>query len=286
MTPRVSVVVPAYNNADYIAATIDSILAQTFTDFELVVADHSSVDDTWQILQQYTHDPRVRLLQTPAGGGARRNWDRVSQAAVGTYLKLVCGDDLLYPTMLERQVEALDRAGDGAVLVSSTRDVVDGQGKAFIHGRGLHGIADRMPGREALRAIVRSGGNPLGEPACVLFRRETLEAAGWWDDTFPYYIDAGTYAQVLLRGDLVCVREPLAAFRVSAGQWSVRLSREQHQQAAGFHARAHELAPEAVTAGDVRRGNLLARKAATQRRLAYVLLGRRMRPADTAPSAS
>ncbi len=56
-----------------------SVLAQTFTDFELVVADHSSADRTWELLQQFAEDPRVRLMTTPAGGGAERNWNRVSQ---------------------------------------------------------------------------------------------------------------------------------------------------------------------------------------------------------------
>ncbi len=275
--PRVSVVVPAYNNAAYIEPTLRSVLAQTMPDLELVVADHSSTDETWDLLQPFADDPRVRLLRTPAGGGAKRNWDRVSQEATAPYLKLVCGDDLLYPESLERQVAALERAGDGAVMVASPRDLIDGRGEVFVRSRGLAGLSGVVDGRQALRSIVRSGTNPLGEPASVLLRRSALEAAGWWDDTFPYYIDAGTYARVLLLGDLVALPETLAAFRVSAGQWSVRLAREQHHQAAGFHRRARELAPGTITTGDVRRGNALARVAAAQRRLAYLWLGRRMR---------
>jgi len=75
MSPRVSVVVPAYNNAEYIAETIESILRQTFTDFELIIADHSSTDETLSIIEEYD-DPRIRVLSTEAGGGAKRNWDR------------------------------------------------------------------------------------------------------------------------------------------------------------------------------------------------------------------
>ena len=100
VTPRVSVVVPSYNNASFIEATMDSILAQTFEDFELVVADHSSADGTWERLQRYRTDPRVRLLRTETGGGAPRNWERVTAAARGELLKLVCGDDIIYPDCL------------------------------------------------------------------------------------------------------------------------------------------------------------------------------------------
>jgi glycosyltransferase involved in cell wall biosynthesis len=283
LTPRVSVVIPAYNNVEYIAQTMDSVLGQTFTDFELVVADHSSTDGTWELLQRYAADPRVRLTRTPPGGGAQRNWNAVSQAASGELLKLVCGDDVIYPTMLERQVAELDAQAEQVVLVASSRDLIDGQGRVFMRARGLQGFHGRLGGGAALRKIVRSGANPLGEPACVMFRRSALESAGWWDATSPYYIDAGTYARVLLVGDMAAIDEPLAAFRVSAGQWSVKLAREQHTQACEFHRRAQQLAPAAVHRRDVFLGNALARKAAWQRRLAYVWLGRRMRPVAIEP---
>ena len=77
--PRVSVVVPAFQNAPFIRATVASVLAQTYPDFELVIADHGSSDGTWEILQELAADPRVRLLRTSAGGGAVRNWNRVTE---------------------------------------------------------------------------------------------------------------------------------------------------------------------------------------------------------------
>jgi glycosyltransferase involved in cell wall biosynthesis len=70
---RLSVVVPAYNNADFIADTMRSILQQDYEDFEVIVADHSSTDDTVAVLQKFAGDPRVTLLSTPAGGG-RVSW--------------------------------------------------------------------------------------------------------------------------------------------------------------------------------------------------------------------
>src|SRR5690242_20741802 len=95
-TPRVSVVIPAYNNAPYLPATLDSILAQDYDDYEVLVADHSSSDATQQVLERYANSPRVRVLPpTPAGGGALANWNRVSFEARGEFLKLVCGDDLI-----------------------------------------------------------------------------------------------------------------------------------------------------------------------------------------------
>jgi glycosyltransferase involved in cell wall biosynthesis len=281
VSPRVSVVVPAYNNGDYIAATVRSVLDQTFDDFELVVADHSSTDDTWERLQPFADDPRVRLTTTEAGGGARRNWNRVSELAQGELIKLVCGDDLIRPTMLAEQVGAIDAAGPDAVLVASQRDLVDARGDVFVRSRGLGSLDGVVDGARALRETVRSGTNIFGEPACVLMRTDALRRAGWWQD-LRYYIDAGTYAHVMVQGQVVALRQSLAAFRVSASQWSVRLMQQQAEEAAEFHRLARELAPGTITEQDVRRGDRLAKIVALQRRAAYVALGRRMRPRDPA----
>lgn len=278
MNALVSVVVPAYRNADYIAATIDSVLAQTDPDFELIVADHTSPDATREIAASYD-DPRITVVDTPAGGGAPRNWNRVSQLATGEYVKLVCGDDLLHPEAIAVQREALDRH-PSAVMASSQRDLVDARGETFLRARGLANLRGLVPGADAVRATVRSGTNIFGEPACTMIRRSALEETGWWDGTKAYYIDAGTYARVLTRGDLVAVPRSLASFRVSASQWSVRLMKEQQQQAAEFHAEARDLFPGTITASDVRRGDLMAHLVAWQRRAAYTVLGKRMRPLD------
>lgn len=278
MSPRVSIVVPAYENAPFIARTMGSILAQTYTDLEVIVADHTSRDRTRAVLETFTDDPRVRLLSTPRGGGAERNWNRVTRAAAGHYVKLVCGDDVVHPTLVERQVAALDAAGGRAVMSAVKRDLIDARGRTVARSRGLGRLRGVVDGRRALRATVRAGRNILGEPMCVLMTRDALAAAGGWDATYPYYIDLSTYARVLVQGDLVAIPEPLAAFRLSAGQLTVALARSHATEAAGFHALARSLAPDDVTAFDVRLGNLRARAAAHQRRAAYAVLGRRLEP--------
>lgn len=274
--PRVSVVVPSYNNASFIEATMDSILAQTYEDFELVVADHSSSDRTWALLQPYRADPRVRLLQTEAGGGAPLNWGRVTAAARGELIKLVCGDDIIYPDCLGDQVAAMD-ANPSVVLVAARRDLIDARGAPLVSGRGLAGLTGRVPGRVAARHTVVAGSNIFGEPACVLIRRDALVHAGGWDARHPYVIDEATYVRVLLTGDFLGIDKALAAFRLSSSQWSVHLAREQSNQVIGFHHQlAHEV-PGLLSRADLWRGDAMTRVMAHVRRLAYVWVGRRLR---------
>ena len=284
--PRVSVVVPAFQNAPFIRATIASVLAQTYPDFELVVADHSSSDGTWETLQELATDPRVRLLRTPAGGGAVRNWNRVTESARGELIKLVCGDDLLAPDALARQVatfDAHDTTGDNihggeVVMVASIRDIIDASGRAVVRGHGLGGLSGRVPGREAVRRSVLRGANIFGEPCCVLLRRSVLQAVGGWHGDPGFMIDQATYCRVLLHGDLATAPGTLAAFRLSSTQWSLALAGEQAHSAVDLHRQVAELAPGLLSSRDLRVGNARARLRAFQRRLVYLCLGRRLQP--------
>lgn len=275
--PRLSVVIPAFQNADFIAATVRSVLSQRYGDFELVVADHSSTDATAEILESFVGDPRVTLLSTPTGGGAEANWRRVSEAATGEYLKLLPGDDVLYPGALEAHVAALE-THPSVVLVSSPRDIMDARGKVTIRDRGLQGVPRRVqPGVEAIRQTVRRGTNVFGEPGCVTLRRSVLEEAGGWDARFPYLIDQTSYSKVLLRGDYLPVDRTLAGFRVNDAQWSVALVNEQAAQAKAYHAWCRAQAPDSISSSDVWWGNRRAEVMALARRAYYTLNSRGMR---------
>lgn len=281
--PRVSVVIPAFQNVSTIAETVGSVLAQTFGDFELLVADHGSTDGTVDVLSELAQDPRVTVLTTPAGGGAEANWNRVTAAAVAPYLKLVCGDDLLYAECLDEQVRAL-AAHPSAALVAARRDVVDASGGLLLRSRGLGDLDGLVPGSDAIRAIARAGTNLLGEPACVLARTDAVRAAGGWLATEPYFIDVDLYVRLLRTGDLVALPTSLAAFRLSLDQWSARLVREQASQARRYYRRLHAEMPEVVDAATARQGAVRGTLAAYQRRAAYLIWRRRLRHRPAGPS--
>lgn len=275
--PPVSVVVPTYNSETYVAATIESILAQTYVDFELVISDHASQDDTWAVVNEFASDPRVRLLTTEPGGGAERNWNRVTSAARGEMLKLVCADDLIYPTCLAEQVVPLHEV-PSCTVVASPRDLIDANGDVLLRARGLAGLQGVVPGSEAVRRTVRAGGNIFGEPACVLLRREVVDRVGGWSSVNPYLIDVDMYVKSLQHGALAALPTTLAAFRVSNTQWSVALVREQARQTVAFNRRLAASWPT-LTSWDVGTGNARAYVNAASRRFAYLLWSARMDPA-------
>ncbi len=276
--PKVSIVIPAYNSVDFIAATLESIFAQSYTDYEVIVSDHSSTDGTSDVLARY--GDRVRLFTLPKGGGAPANWKAVTEHATGEYLKLVCGDDLLAPTILEDQVAALE-ANPGVVLAASQRDLVDARGGRVMAPRGLAGLTGVVSGSVAVRRSVLQGSNIFGEPGCVLFRHGAFREAGGWTDEQPFVIDQFTYCNVLMLGEFAAVPGNQASFRVSSGQWSVNLTRQQAQQVIGMHHALAERHPGLLSGTDLLIGDTRARLMAHGRRLTYMWLGRRMRAAET-----
>ncbi len=108
--PRVSIGMPVFNGERFIAETIESILAQTFEDFELVISDNASTDGTEEICRRYeAKDERIRYVRNRENLGAAYNYNQAFHLSSGEYFKWACHDDILRPTFLERCVEALDR---------------------------------------------------------------------------------------------------------------------------------------------------------------------------------
>lgn len=272
---RVSVCIPTFNSSAFVAETIESVLAQDYPCFDVVIADHGSTDTTRDVLLRFADDPRVRLVFGPAGGGAQANWNRATGHAGGDYLKLVCADDPLYPSCLTKQVAVLEN-NPGVVLVASKRDIIDAHGAVIYRGRGLAGLEGRVSGDRAVRRTVLSGTNIFGEPGSVLMRADAFRAAGPWCDAFPYVIDVDMYVRVLAHGDFYALAEPLATFRLSSASWSLSLSREQAAQTRAFHEVVRTIHPGVLRRRELRIGGLRAEANAWARRLVYVMLRGRL----------
>jgi glycosyltransferase involved in cell wall biosynthesis len=120
--PKVSIGMPAYNGEATIAAAIESLLAQTFDDFELIVGDNASTDATAEVANRYAKaDPRVRVVRRAANLGANANYSRLVREARGKYFKWASCNDWCAPSFLERCVEVLDARPEVVVAYPRTR---------------------------------------------------------------------------------------------------------------------------------------------------------------------
>jgi glycosyltransferase involved in cell wall biosynthesis len=106
---KVSIGLPVFNGENYLEAAVDSILAQTFKDFELIISDNASTDRTQEICQRYCgRDSRVRYFRSEQNHGAAWNFNRVFELASGEYFKWAAHDDMIAPDFLQKCVAVLD----------------------------------------------------------------------------------------------------------------------------------------------------------------------------------
>jgi glycosyltransferase involved in cell wall biosynthesis len=225
-SPIISVCIPCYNGEDFIAGTLESVLQQSLSDFELIVIDDASTDRTVSIVEGF-RDPRIKLYKNAHNLGMGQNWNKAVSIVRGKYVKLLCGDDLLSPQCLARQVTALESvANTRAVLAICNRTVIDGAGKV-VFKRPFPFVAGLVNGIKLIRRCIRLGSNVIGEPAVGLFRRDLLEKNLTYDASNPYLIDLRFWADLLRHGDAFIDAEYLAAFRISDTAVSARVGYRQ-----------------------------------------------------------
>ena len=105
MSPLISIITPNYNCARFIAQTIESVLAQTHTDWEMLIVDDCSTDGSYEIALEYAaRDPRIKVMRNERNSGAAVSRNRALDAAQGEYIAFLDSDDLWEPCKLERQI--------------------------------------------------------------------------------------------------------------------------------------------------------------------------------------
>lgn len=129
--PRVSLGLPVFNGERFLAKTLDALLAQTYTDFELIISDNGSTDQTPQICEQYARrDGRIRYIRQSENRGAAWNFNHVFHLARGRYFKWAAHDDICRPSFLEHCVASLD-ADPGVVLCYARYGVIDEHDRVY-----------------------------------------------------------------------------------------------------------------------------------------------------------
>ncbi len=216
MTPRVTVCMPAYNNARFLAEAIESVLKQSFERFELLIIDDCSTDGTREIVGAYAAaDDRIVFRGNPLNLGMVENWNACLQEAQGEYVKYLFGDDLLAsPDALQKMVAVLD-ADKSVSLVASARYLIDDRSVKTGTASGFSGnIVVAGPG--TINRCLFTQKNLIGEPSVVMFRKS--QAARGFDCRYSQFVDLEMWFYLLEQGRFAYLTEPLASFRVHAGQ--------------------------------------------------------------------
>lgn len=197
--PTVSVVIPAFNAAWCIRHAIDSVLAQSFPDFELIVVDDGSTDDTSEILRSYG-DALLVVSQPNGGMSSARNAG--IRNARGRYLAFLDADDRWLPAKLERQVALLDNRPELAFCAATaTLEAPDGQvvGAWACQGNGTASVTEVF----AAHALIAGGASS------VLARRELVQALGGFDETLFGAEDTDLWIRLAAHGGFACIPEAL-----------------------------------------------------------------------------
>ncbi len=229
MMKKVSVIVPVYGVEKYIAATVQSVLDQTYKNFEILIIDDASPDKTIEICQKFT-DTRIKIIHQVNRGlaGARNTGIRHAQ---GEYLAFLDGDDLWLPQKLERQIAHLESSP--SVGVSFSRS-------AFIDEMGKPLGTYQMPKLKGITTPYLLCRNPVGNGSAPLIRKEVFEAIKftdnlhgnvedfYFDEHFRQSEDIECWIRISIQTDwqIEGISEALTLYRVNSGGLSANMLKQ------------------------------------------------------------
>lgn len=212
--PLVSILIPVYQGQNYIKSTIESIIQQTFQDFELIIVDNNSTDLTESIVRSFDDD-RILFFKNKTNIGAVNNWNLCLKLSSGKYIKLISHDDLIDDDCLRSQVEILEQ--DTRLQLSfvfSSRNIVDERSNLIFTKRYPFRSSGLIDKRRLKRDCIRYGTNLIGEPGAVLFRSAISQRVGGFDSRNLFVVDLDYWFRLLNYGNAYYQNEDLFSFRV------------------------------------------------------------------------
>jgi glycosyltransferase involved in cell wall biosynthesis len=212
--PKISVIIPVFNGEKTIKETIDSVLAQTFTDFELLVINDGSQDETLIVLATIK-DARLKVFSYPNGGPSIcRN--RGIEQATGDYISFIDADDLWTPDKLAAQLQALQENPQASVAYSFT-DWIDENGQR-IHQGSYTSVNGNIYARLLLNDFIESGSNPL---IC----KTAFDEVGMFNPTMGYAEDWDMWLRLAARYEFVSVKAPQVLYRMVRNSQSSNINK-------------------------------------------------------------
>ena len=213
LEPAVTVLMAVYNGERHLEESIDSVFAQTFEDFELLVVDDGSTDATSQILAGYV-DSRLRVIRNELNLGVTRSLNRGLGESRGCYVARQDADDISEPDRLERQAAFLDVNPDVTILASSYLRIRDDGSVSGIRNVPTEAVGARWR-LLFLNAFTNSS---------VMFRRDDVERLGGFREEFAYAQDYDLWSRLAFTGNVAALPDTLARYRDTRGSLTAALA--------------------------------------------------------------
>jgi len=218
--PKISVLMPVYNAQRYLAEAVESILNQTFTDFEFLIINDGSTDRSLDILQHYARqDDRIRLTSRPNTGHVKALNEMLAQAK-GDLIARMDADDIALPDRFAQQVNFLDRHPE-VVCVGGAHAIMDDAGRLLTWLK--------LPTTDQeIQQKVLAGHGSICHP-CAMIRREALWAIGGYDETLMPAEDIDLWLKLGEIGKLANLDQPILRYRVHTNSVSEKSCARQRQ---------------------------------------------------------
>lgn len=219
--PKVSIVLLNYNYARYLDERIQSLLNQTYKDFELIILDNGSTDNSLEIINKYTEEPRIKTHFYSENDSPYKRLNEGFDFAQGEYLLIACSDDSCHPTLIEKLAEKLDKYSSVGLAFAQSWDI-DSEGKKL---RLWKEWTDDLNEERWSKDFVDAGKNEcqylffrctIPCASAVLMRRKTFIEAGKFDAQLRLAADWMLWVKMLMISDIAFVAEPLSYFRTHA----------------------------------------------------------------------
>lgn len=229
--PLVSICIPTYNGEAFLQEALDSVMAQTYTNLEIIVSDDASTDRSWEMVERFRESvpfPIYQFAHKPRGIGA--NWNNTIRKAHGKYIKFLFQDDVLEPACVEKMVDFLEANPDFG-LVACKRNFIIQEPRVqeidkFVSK--YQNLQSQFENDEEYLAINKNlfkrndfmmpPHNKIGEPPTVMFPKDIVKDVGFFDENLKQILDYVFYYRLLKKYPIAILYEPLVRFRIHVDQ--------------------------------------------------------------------
>lgn len=227
--PKVSLCVPVYNTAKYIKEAIDSILNQSYQDFELVIVDNCSTDGTAEILKTY-HDSRIKLYRNETTISVPKNWNKCLEYAQGDYVSLYHADDIYYPNIVEEEVAVMDKYPDvGAVFAFADYLYMEQIPNREIIMPNIFKDINIYDGKKTLNMVMRYAS--FFFCPTVMMRKSIVNIVGGYNDCdYKWVFDLDMWLKLSQKSKLCIINKKLMKYRISSSQGSSGFEASGHRE--------------------------------------------------------